>query len=169
MKTSMHLSPPLPSPPHTHQIKSSLHNTTNGLFHINHKPHHRRVISGFRREVAKNCALMGYYAAGSGNFLPTFGTTYRSHPQGSRIKFLDSWTLKMGPIGCPETSARNYRYSLLNTPADGRSLSRPTDIIQTWHDALLYYKLTGRLHYDATNSSQTCSYHSKIRGKIDWQ
>jgi len=30
------------------------------------------VSSGFRREVAKNCALLGYYAAGSGNLLPTF-------------------------------------------------------------------------------------------------
>jgi len=31
-----------------------------------------RVISGFRREVAKKCALLGCYAAGSGNSLPTF-------------------------------------------------------------------------------------------------
>jgi len=30
------------------------------------------VISGFRREVAENCALLGYYAASGGNFLPTF-------------------------------------------------------------------------------------------------
>jgi len=30
------------------------------------------VISGFRREVDENCALLGYYSAGSGNFLPTF-------------------------------------------------------------------------------------------------
>jgi hypothetical protein len=31
------------------------------------------VISGFRREVAKNCTLLGCYAASSsGNFLPTF-------------------------------------------------------------------------------------------------
>ena len=29
-------------------------------------------ISGFRREVDENCALVGYYAAGSGSFLPTF-------------------------------------------------------------------------------------------------
>ena len=28
--------------------------------------------SGFHREVAENCALLGYYTAGSGNFLPTF-------------------------------------------------------------------------------------------------
>jgi len=30
------------------------------------------VISGVRREVADNCALLGYYAASSGNFLTTF-------------------------------------------------------------------------------------------------
>jgi len=30
------------------------------------------VISDFRREVAENCALLGYYAASNGNFLPTF-------------------------------------------------------------------------------------------------
>ena len=27
---------------------------------------------------------------------------------------LDSWSLKMGRIGCPETSVRNYHYSLRN-------------------------------------------------------
>ena len=30
------------------------------------------MISGFRREVNKNCALLSYYAASSGNFLPKF-------------------------------------------------------------------------------------------------
>ena len=49
-----------------------------------------------------------------------FGTTYRSHLQGSvifwilqgsRIQYLlDSWPQKMGPIGCPETSVINYHY-----------------------------------------------------------
>ena len=28
--------------------------------------------------------------------------------------FLDYWHLQMGPIGCPETSAMNYHYSLRN-------------------------------------------------------
>jgi len=27
---------------------------------------------------------------------------------------VDSWTLRMGPIGCPETLIRNYHYSLCN-------------------------------------------------------
>jgi len=31
------------------------------------------MISGFHRELDENCALLGYYAASSGNFLPTFG------------------------------------------------------------------------------------------------
>jgi hypothetical protein len=30
------------------------------------------VISGFRREVDENRALLGYFAANSGNFLPGF-------------------------------------------------------------------------------------------------
>jgi hypothetical protein len=29
-------------------------------------------ISGFRREVHENCALLGYYTGSSGNFLLTF-------------------------------------------------------------------------------------------------
>ena len=52
------------------------------------------VISDFRHKVSDN-----------------FGTNCRSHLQGS-------WTLKMGPIGRPETSARNYHYSLLNNPEE---------------------------------------------------
>jgi len=39
--------------------------------------------SGFRREVDKNCTLLGHYAASRGNFLPTFlETIFRSHLQG---------------------------------------------------------------------------------------
>ena len=30
------------------------------------------VLSSFHREVDENCALLGYYAASSGNSLPTF-------------------------------------------------------------------------------------------------
>jgi len=33
------------------------------------------VISGFRREVDEKCTLLGYNAARSGNFLPTFRDT----------------------------------------------------------------------------------------------
>jgi hypothetical protein len=30
------------------------------------------MISDLQSEVAENCAILGYYAAASGNFLPTF-------------------------------------------------------------------------------------------------
>jgi len=45
------------------------------------------------------------------------------HPQPSSLAklrigatsfLLDSWTLRMGPVGYPETSVRNYQYSLHN-------------------------------------------------------
>ena len=35
-----------------------------------------------------------------------FGTSYRSNLEGPRYPL--SWALKMGPIGCSETSVRNY-------------------------------------------------------------
>jgi len=41
-----------------------------------------------------------------------FRTTYRFHLQGSRI---------LEPIGCAETSIRNYLYSLRNNPEDSSS------------------------------------------------
>ena len=64
------------------------------------------VISGFRRKVSENCPVLGYYAASGGNFLPTFRDNL-SVPS-SRVK------LKIGPIGCQETSVRNYHHSLRN-------------------------------------------------------
>jgi hypothetical protein len=41
-----------------------------------------------------------------------FGTTYLSHLQRP---------LMVGPIGCPETSVRNYHYTLLSKPEEGSS------------------------------------------------
>jgi hypothetical protein len=48
---------------------------------------------------------------------PIFGTTYRPHLQGSGIKKKKDLQ-KMGPIGCPETSVRNYHYPLRNNPEE---------------------------------------------------
>ena len=45
------------------------------------------VIAGFRREVDENYALLGYCAAGSGNFLPTFPYNL-SVPSSSAINLL---------------------------------------------------------------------------------
>ena len=54
----------------------------------------------------ENCALLGYYAASNDNFLPTFRDNL-SVPSSSPE-----------PIGCPETSVRNYHYSLHNSPVE---------------------------------------------------
>ena len=43
--------------------------------------------------------------------LPSTNSILRLH-----ASFLDSWTLRMGPKGCPETSVRNYHHSLRNNP-----------------------------------------------------
>jgi hypothetical protein len=59
------------------------------------------VISGFRREVEENCALPGYYAASSGQFL--------TEVSGQHIgPIFKGKNLKMGPTGCIETSVRNW-------------------------------------------------------------
>ena len=58
------------------------------------------VMLGFHREVDENCTLLVYWAVSSGNFLPTSWDNLT----------VSSWALKMGPIGFPEISARNYHY-----------------------------------------------------------
>jgi hypothetical protein len=76
------------------------------------------VISGFRREVDENCALLGCYTVSRGKFLPTF-RDYLSVPY-SRAK--NAWRpLKMEPIVSPETSVRNCHYSLCNNPEERSS------------------------------------------------
>jgi len=59
------------------------------------------------------CDLLGYYAASSGDLLPTFRVNLSVSLKESRIQ-------NMGPIDCLETSIRNYHYSLRNDP-EGRS------------------------------------------------
>jgi hypothetical protein len=95
-------------------------------FPLKHIPEIRNVfcvISGFRREVTENCALLGYYAVSSGNFLPTFRDNLSVPTSGFKnpTGFLDSLTLRMGPKGCPETSVINYHSSLHNNPTERRS------------------------------------------------
>jgi hypothetical protein len=51
------------------------------------------------------CALLGCYAASNGKFSPTFRDNI----------------LKMRLVGCPETSVKNYHYSLHNNPEERSS------------------------------------------------
>jgi hypothetical protein len=63
-----------------------------------------------------SCALLGYYAAGSGNSLPTF----RKNLSVPSLRVKTSWYLKMGPIDCLETSLRNYHSTLRSNLRRGR-------------------------------------------------
>jgi hypothetical protein len=56
---------------------------------------------------------MSYYAADIGNFLPVF--------RDNLILRVNPEDLRMGPIGCPETSVRNYAYSLRNNSEESSS------------------------------------------------
>ena len=69
------------------------------------------VISGFRREVNENCALLGCYATISGNFVPTFRENL---PVSSSEIKNPKRALKTGPTECSEASVRNHHYSLRN-------------------------------------------------------
>jgi hypothetical protein len=72
------------------------------------------MISTFRRDD-EICALLGYYAASSGNPLPTFRDNVFVSPS------LNSRTSKMGPMYCPETSVEDYHSTLPYTPEERRS------------------------------------------------
>jgi hypothetical protein len=59
-----------------------------------------------------NFSLLGYYEACSGNTLPTFRDNLL-------VSFLRVKKISV-PIGCPETSVRNYHYRLRNSPEERR-------------------------------------------------
>ena len=67
-----------------------------------------------------------------------FGTTYLSHPQGSEV------SLRMGAIGGPETSVRNYYYSLRNSPEERSSnLLRGGNL--KYHEILQFLTVLGSI------------------------
>ena len=76
-------------------------------------------------------------------FYRRFGKTYLLHPQGSRILLLDSWTLRMGTIGRPKTSLRNYHYSLRNSSEEcGSQLLRGGNLKSRKFITLFHNNLT---------------------------
>ena len=92
------------------------------------------VISVFRREVDENCALLGYYTAGSGSFLPT----YRDNLSVQSSGFKNSWNLRIGPIVCHETSVRNYHFLLRNNPEERSSLFYISSFKTTMFNKILW-------------------------------
>jgi hypothetical protein len=74
------------------------------------------VISGFRREVGvcENCALLGYYAASSGNSLPTF----RNNPLVPSSRVIGFLTLNDWVDRLSRNYGKNDHYSLRNSPEE---------------------------------------------------
>ena len=66
------------------------------------------MISGFRREVDGNFALLGYYAASSGNCLPTFLLGFLILEDGTGSLYRN-------------VGKKNYHYALRNNPEERSS------------------------------------------------
>ena len=96
----------------------------------------------------ENFSLLGYYAASSGNSVPTFRNNL-SVPS-ARIRNRFSWIFRMGQIGCSEKSIRNYHYSLRNNPKDRRSYT-------LGGGNLKYTQIRGSLFESRVTSSPLCS------------
>jgi len=62
------------------------------------------------------CALLGCYAVYRREFLTDESEQFIGPIFTCQCIFLDFLILKMGPIGCSETSARNSHYTLRNIP-----------------------------------------------------
>jgi hypothetical protein len=64
----------------------------------------------------ENCTFLGYYAVNSGHSVRMFRDNICPFFKGQESKKgMDSSPLKMGTIGCLDTSVRNYHYSLRNS------------------------------------------------------
>ena len=82
----------------------------------------RHLVCSVRSRVClQNYHLLRYYAASSGNFLVKFRDIMTVPSAG--------FNLKMRPIGCSETSVRNYHYSLRNNPEERSPSSRVINVI----------------------------------------
>jgi len=71
----------------------------------------------YRPEI---CALLGSYAACSGNSSPTFRDNLSVLSSSVKNPKSSTSPLKMDMIGCPETSV-SYHYTLRNNQEEGRS------------------------------------------------
>jgi len=123
------------------------------------------MTSGFPCEVDDNCAILGYYAASSGNSLPTFrgqpiGLIFRRevddncallgyyavHNGNSWPTFWDNQSVPSSRVKNPETSVRNCHYLLRNNPRAQFSWYRIKDM--NVHE----YNFTWGQKYSSTHS-----------------
>ena len=77
------------------------------------------------------CILWGFYCSS----VRTFGTTYRAYLQGPRIpRRMVTYPVKMGPMGCSETSLQSYHILLRKIPkcADLNQISKCVTSCRSW-------------------------------------
>jgi hypothetical protein len=104
------------------------------------------VISGIRRDVDEIYGFLDCYAARSFKSLQTFRDNQSVASSGvnksNENDFLYFFTPEDGPIGCPETSVKIYRYTLSNDPEERTSQNRLTFLsIQLWNLGTFNVKL----------------------------
>jgi len=113
------------------------------------------TISGFCCKAEENCALLGYYAASSGDSLPTFR---------DKLSVLSSTIcLKMGPIGCPKTSVMSY--SLRNNP-EKCSSQDCIYLSQCWQFNSVAEYLHTRNFCGTSNKIITCIWKQQSRERV---
>jgi hypothetical protein len=83
---------------------------------------HLRTRSNFRNEdiLMRSSLLWNVMLRRLAVSYRRFGTTYRSHLQGSSCP-KTAWRLKMGPTCCPETSVNSYKSTQRNIPEERSS------------------------------------------------
>jgi hypothetical protein len=91
--------------------------TLSHLLYFRHSRSDTKLRLAFCRSQIGISALLRYYPAYRGDSLPTFRNNESAPFSGIKIakkniKSKISWPLKVGRIGCPETSGRNCVYTL---------------------------------------------------------
>jgi hypothetical protein len=116
----------------------SMHKQLNAVFRksnvsvVLNKRQKTHVISSFRRELDKNCALLGHYIASSGNFLPTFrdNLSVSFSTVKNRFLALGDWTDRLFRNDCKEIPLlaalhpRKAQFSATNTSYTGAVLQK---------------------------------------------
>ena len=75
-------------------------------------------LSGFRRRAKWSGVSLAFLKRSLSNLWTwrSGAFPYRCTVRDFRLSSWMSWPLKMAPLGCPETSVRNYRYTLRIIP-----------------------------------------------------
>jgi hypothetical protein len=82
----------------------------------------RTLINEFleANTVVEAFALLGYYVAYVGSWLPTFRESLSVPYSAKQSKNKNSWPLNMGPTSYTETSVNSYQPTLRNIPEERR-------------------------------------------------